>query len=312
MQDPSPYPEITIYTAYAAAALEAGLSAEYWLYGQLKAWDVTYCNGQGWISSSLAWEHYQRVTGHNRRTFQRKIKRLIDLGWITDDNRNRKNRRFFLANHAKVAATFQAERTYTKYKAHHRVIRSKTEYKALAYEALLQSREGKPIGRRTITRITGLSPSTQRRYEKQRGIKVESNEWDTKIPFFSDEPEHKIVVHELRWDYGYAVYPGKTNKKAAPTIRIRLPNSFIVTGILAEARRGMMKQHNAALDLLVYGEEGNERPKRKKLYHDDQGKAQKATNRHKEELFYPRSRKRYRIDTSKKTKLAGINVWLRT
>jgi hypothetical protein len=143
-----------------------------------------------------------------------------------------------------------------------------------------------PISRETLKTITGLSPRTQREYDRVAKVRRQQN--------IAVGPKHtKISAEEQTWQRGRAVFTfvdsqGKQGPKNRQYIAWRLPNSY--QSPHQQRSKGRQKKINQQLASLVNNEvQGNGRVAVDRLFWTDGAAAGKAYNRDsRHDAYWPR------------------------
>lgn len=132
-----------------------------------------------------------------------------------------------------------------------------------------------PISRNTLESITGLSPRTQREYDRKAQVKRQKN--------MAVGPRHTpIIAEEQSWQRGRAVFTlvdnqGKQGPKNRQYLAWRLPNSYQAPH--RKRSKGRQKKINQQLTSLVkHGVQGNGQGVVDKLFWMDGAAAGKAYN----------------------------------
>ena len=149
-----------------------------------------------------------------------------------------------------------------------------------------------PISRDTLENITGLSPRTQREYDRIAKVKRHQN--------IAVGPKYtKIIAEEQYWQRGRAVFTfvdsqGKQGPKNRQYLAWRLPNSYQAPH--QRRSKGRQKKINQQLVSLVdNGVQGNDQREVDKLFWPDGAAAGRAYNRDQMlDAYWPRGKARRR------------------
>jgi len=143
-----------------------------------------------------------------------------------------------------------------------------------------------PISRETLEGITGLSPRTQREYDRLAGVKRQQN-------IAVGPQKTKITAEEQYWQRGGAVFTfvdsqGKQGPKNRHYLAWRLPNSYQAPH--QQRSKGRQKKINQRLNSLVEnGVQGTVKSEIDKLFWPDGAAAGKAYSRGQEQdAYWPR------------------------
>lgn len=134
--------------------------------------------------------------------------------------------------------------------------------RANLYALLHAGRPDRPIARDTISAITGISPTSQRRYEKMGQVR----------PKFQYALQAPSAPQEAHWEFGNRTFiledrRGRFGNVGQQWRAIQLPNCYTTTHKPLKPSRNRALNRRLA-DLLQYGTTGNDQAQ-ERLYCDD-------------------------------------------
>jgi hypothetical protein len=149
-----------------------------------------------------------------------------------------------------------------------------------------------PISRQTLESITGLSPRTQRDYDRIANVQRQRN--------LAVGPKHtQLSAEETYWQRGRAAFTfvdsqGRQGPKNRQYLAWQLPNSY--QAVHRPHSKGRQKKINRQLATLVtHGVQGNDQNAVDKLFWPNGAAAGKAYNRNQDlDTYWPRGETRQR------------------
>jgi hypothetical protein len=146
-----------------------------------------------------------------------------------------------------------------------------------------------PISRETLETITGLSPRTQREYDRVATVKRQRN-------IAVGQKHTKIIAEEQYWQRGGAVFSfvdsqGKQGPRNREYLAWHMPNSYQAPH-QQRSNKGRQKKINQQLVSLVEnGVQGNDQHEVDKLFWPDGAAAGKAYTHDRElDAYWPRGK----------------------
>ena len=214
--------------------------------------------GRGWIAEKQARSVFTGKRGALRFCGVRQLRNLLAQGegvfW------QRENGRIWLRSMAKVAFALGIARLKMRPVAVPvRVLTQnigtvRAHLYATFHSSRTQQKAKKPIARTTVSGLTQVQPRTQRRYERQAGVKRQAQ--------FAIGGQATAENLQVRgWEQGQAVFQfkdfkGKQGQSGKNYVAWQLPNSYV--GPHAQQPKGRQKRINRALtDLFMQGMTGN-------------------------------------------------------
>jgi hypothetical protein len=142
----------------------------------------------------------------------------------------------------------------------------------------------RPIARQTLQRLSGVSPHTQRNYERKAHVQSERN-------FVVGPSAQAPAAEEIAWRRGGACFQltdrqGQQGKPGATYLAWQLPNSYCGPHA-AEGRGGQKRFNQELVDLWTKGTTGNGRFEGTKRYFDNAQAAVKSFHKGTTEVHWP-------------------------
>ena len=257
---PEPVPQtLTIYPNIAIATLRENQVPAARIWWILRMLDTA---GRGQFSAETLRAQLTCKNSAQRICGWRQMRKLLtagnDLFWRWDGST------VWLRSRIKVADALEI----TRFQMAGVEISAETLYQPIAklkaslYATFHDGRKEAPIARATLTEITGISESSQRRYEKTAGIVAEKQ---IVLETYGDEKE-------AAWQYGYASFKfvdhrGLHGPKEQAYLARQLPNVFRAKSPLEKTSKQKVRRLNRCLtDLLKKGTVGNGWQEREQRY----------------------------------------------
>ncbi len=259
-------PNVTVYPDLALAMLREEQTAVGRVWLLMRHVDE---DGRGWLSIEEVREKLARNGSPFRICGWRQMRNLLARGdgifWRRD------KRRVWLFGVTKTAVALNISHLQQRPVAVPAAALAKSigEARAHLYAAFHSSRmkesgDAAPIARATLNELSGLSGHTQRKYERQTGVRAQSNYsigakiGETAVLTTAVLP---TGAEEQVWQNGRAAFTfndkkGKQGAAGSKYIAWQLPNSY--AGPHAHQKRGQQKRINRQLaDLFMKGMMGN-------------------------------------------------------
>ncbi len=298
-----PPPEVKLYPDIGLAMLRQEQTAAGRLWLLLRLLDE---EGQGWLRVANV---RQLLTKKNSDTYLcgwRQLRNLLRVGeglyWSRDQER------IWLRSAAKVAFGLGVERLSGRPVALplEALINGIGRFRAELYAAFHSGRvktnpdgeaQAAPIARETLTNLSGVGETTQRRYEEQ--LAREETAVAIQANYAIGNKANEKELEEKGWAQGQALFVledfrGRQGPKGRQYVAWQLPNSY--TGSHQHRPQGRQRRINCQLrDLVMKGMPGNESEaaeaaatgaERQKLYYPTGKLAAKAFNRRKVDQCY--------------------------
>jgi len=233
--------------------------------------------GKGWVGVTAVRQHLTNPDSPFCLCGARQLRNLLRDGeglfWVRDGER------VWLRGVKKVSAKSDVRRLQGQaiQLPVFALTKSLKETKAHFYAGFHSGRNGRPIARDTLTRLSGSSANSQRRYEQLLGVKKQTN-------YAIGQPVTPENREQALWQHGYAYFTlkdphGKHGKPNTTYNAWQLPNSY--TGIHQLACKGNQKRINGYLnDLSLKGMTGNAEDVIEKRFYQNGKTAAKLYNRH--------------------------------
>lgn len=264
---------IRLFPDLALGMLRQGQVANGRLWLLLRHLDET---GQGWVETAAARQHLTEKTSPLYVCGWRNVRGVLGQGegifWQVE------NGRIWLCSVAKVAAALQIHRLQKQPVLLPISILTQTigAVRAHFYASFHSSHTQKPITRATLTKISQVSPRTQRRYDTQTKV--------TKRPNFAIGAKTTAEnVQNRAWQHGQAVFQladhhGKHGAAGATYVAWQLPNSY--SGPHEQLSSSGKKRINRQLAVLLQqGTTGNGRVKIEKRFFGNGAAAAKVAGK---------------------------------
>lgn len=275
----------------AIAAMRGGYSSHYQLWLLLHLMDRP---GSGRLDLDKVKLHLTELVSKHKTWEWPRVRSLLQEGdgrfWhVTADWS-----RVYYTTHARLAAALGIEKLNGRFatiQAEHVKGTSAATFRAHCFAGWLANHTN-PISRRTIERLTGITPRTQRRYCQLAGIEQQANICIG--PKASTEQ-----MQECAWHYSgtftFTDFLGKQgSRQGAQYVAWHLPAAY--DGTAATGSRSQQRRVNGHIRNLVNtGVRGNDdmfarelRPERSRLFFENGAHAAKAINRgHEQDAYWP-------------------------
>jgi hypothetical protein len=276
---------VAVYPSMLLAMLKQDQAAAGRVYLLLRHLDTT---GRGWLPVQEIRERLTRKGSPLKVMGWRRLRQIFNQGegifWERDAQG-----RLWLKSAAKIALKLECRR----FKGNRVDLPIKTllagigTVRAHFYACFHSGRSSEnPISRETLESMTGLSPRTQREYDRLAQVKRQQN--------IAVGPRYnKITAEGQSWKRGRAVFTfidsqGKQGPKNREYIAWRLPNSYQAPH--QKRSKGRQKKINQQLVSLVKnGVQGNDHVEADKLFWTNGAAAGKAYSRDQElDAYWPR------------------------
>ena len=276
---------VAVYPSLLLATLKQDQAAVGRVYLLLRHLDAA---GRGWLPVEEIRERLTRKGSPLKVMGWRRLRQIFNQGEDIFWERDAQGR-LWLRSAAKIALKLDCHR----FKGNRVDLPIKTllggigTVRAHFYACFHSGRSSEnPISRETLESMTGLSPRTQREYDRLAQVKRQQN--------IALGPRYnKITAEEQSWQRGRAVFTffdsqGKQGPKNREYIAWRLPNSYQAPH--PKRSKGRQKKINQQLVSLVKnGVQGNDHVAVDKLFWTDGAAAGKAYSRDQElDAYWPR------------------------
>lgn len=273
---------VAVYPSLLLAMLEKEQSAAGRVYLLLRHLDVT---GRGWLLTEDIREHLTQQGSPLKVMGWRRLRQVFHQGEGVFWERDTKGR-LWLRGALRIALELDCDRLKGKrieLPVKH-LLGGIGEVRAHFYASFHSGRStDNPISRDTLEKITGVSPRTQREYDRVANVKRQQN-------IAIGPKETKTTAEDQYWQRGGAVFTfvdghGKQGPKNRQYLAWRLPNSYQAPH--RQCSKGRQKKINQKLVRLVKnGVQATDQLEVDKLFWADGAAAGKACSRDREKDAY--------------------------